>query len=216
MPLCDESVFRGCDLRYASFGTRASFASDESSHEKEGKQGTLTAPSDSLLTRHSSHIVHCAISASRNSHPPRARAQRHSFNPCSTLRNRVQIAARRRVCSLCIPQRCNWLCRRAACTAKPRAPPTRRAACAHHPPQRACTNGAPSPKPHHRRAAQPSLHTHDAVTPVTRRRGAPPRVTAAPRATSSHTRSVTRQHITAAARNAHCTHNYHAQTKKQS
>ena len=149
MPLCDESVFRGCDLRYASFGTRASFASDESSHEKEGKQGTLTAPSDSLLTRHSSHIVHCAISASRNSHPPRARAQRHSFNPCSTLRNRVQIAARRRVCSLCIPQRCNWLCRRAlapqARAGPPKQPPSM-------PLQRACTNGAPSPKPHHRRA----------------------------------------------------------------
>ena len=26
----DESVFRGCDLRYASFGTRDSFNSDES------------------------------------------------------------------------------------------------------------------------------------------------------------------------------------------
>ena len=134
MPLCDESVFRGCDLRYASFGTRASFASDESSHEKEGKQGTLTAPSDSLLTRHSSHIVHCAISASRNSHPPRARAQRHSFNPCSTLQNRVQnrcSAARMQplhppAMQLAVPTRaCTASSRGAARAAAPHAPATR-------------------------------------------------------------------------------------------
>ena len=169
MPLCDESVFRGCDLRYASFGTRASFASDESSHEKEGKQGTLTAPSDSLLTRHSSHIVHCAISASRNSHPPRARAQRHSFNPCSTLRNRVQIAARRRVCSLCIPQRCNRLRRRAACTAKPRAATHGAAPHAHTAPATRAQNGAPSPT----NTSPPPRATRVALTPPKRRQNQP-------------------------------------------
>ena len=174
------SVFRGCDLRYASFGTRSSFASDG----WRRTQGSLTPH---ICVRRSdkpqSRLVNPCNSASRNPRPPRARVQHHCVVHTARcgkrLQNRFSAASMQPLhppaMQLAVPTRS--LHRQAA----------RRA----HAPRRMCTppramrarNGAPSPEPHHRRAAQPSLHTHDAVTPVTRRRDAPPRVTAAPRAT---------------------------------
>ena len=157
-----------------------------------------------------------AISAPRNPPRPRARAQHLHVHgaPCTSYG--CNSLPTRRVSSLCIPQRCNL--------AVPTRSLHRQAARRAHAPRRMCTppratrarNGAPSPEPHHRRAAQPSLHTHAAATPVTRRRDAPPRVTAAPRATLvAHARPWL-ANTSPPPRAQRALHSqYHAQTKNQ-
>ena len=160
------------------------------------------------------HIVHLRASQS----PAPRRACIASMYAMCTLREKIACKSVPRGDIGCIVwQRCNRLCqRRAACTAS-RAPALTPPRCTCAPPlARACTNGAPSPEPHHRRAAQPSLHTHDAATPVTRRRDAPPRVTAAPRATLVAHARPWHANTSPPPRAQRALHSrYHAQTKNQ-
>ena len=108
--------------------------------------------------------------------------------------NGCKIAAPRRVCSLCIPQRCNRLLRRAACAALRARPPTGAALHLCTTSATRAQNGAPSPT----------------------NTSPPRRATLVADARRRDTSDATPTHRRSPARNARCTHNTTHRQKKQS